>query len=381
MCALSVVLNGFIFKRHKLEADFSSALLDAEAQKEDVMKKVGIFIFATLLTIVLFQGGVAFDQRAASAAEPIMVKMNWEGPPSPPVMHTVSYGAARLAKKLEENSGGRLKPKIYWGGSLYKDDANQYAALKDNVIQICEVSGGRLGPEVPASFLPVLPFAFDNMDQVHRFLYGEPLKLFEAHYAERGYKLGAFWQYGFQNFVTTKRFLIEPADFKGMKMRIRESKLAASSMEAFGASAQAIPYMETYTALQLGTVDGAEIPLGSAVAAKWDEIAKYITMSRHSLLYCAILMNPAWYNGLPKDLQKIVDDTQKENAEFLFNYQEDEEKKMPWVMMSQQPEVQFKWLTEKQRAMLKKQTQSVWDEYKPRIPKDVLQALEETVKK
>lgn len=345
------------------------------------MKKVGIFVLTTLLAIVLFQGGVAFDQRTASAAEPIMVKINWAGPPSPPVMHSVSYGAARMAKKLEENSNGRLKVKIYWGGSLYKDDANQYAALKDNTIQICETSGGRLGPEVPASFLPVLPFAFDNMDQVHRYLYGEPFKLFEAHYAARGYKLAAFWEYGFQNFVSTKRFLIEPADFKGMKMRIRQSKLAASSMEAFGASAQAIPYLETYTALQLGTVDGAEIPLGSAQAAKWDEIAKYITMSRHSLLYCAILMNPDWYNGLPKDLQKIVDDTQKENAEFLFKYQEDAEMKMPWIMMSEQPDVQFKWMTEKQRAVLKKMTQPVWDEYTKRIPKDVLDALAEIKKK
>lgn len=342
------------------------------------MKRIGFSMLSALLVMGIFLGGIASGQSKALAAEPYLIKMNIPGPPSPPSTHTVSWGAALLAKKLEQNSGGRLKVKIYWMGSLYKDDATQFAALKDNIIQMCEVSGGRLGLEVPASFLPALPFAFSDMNHVHRFLYGKSFKLFEPYYAERGYKLGALWQYGMQNFLCSKRFLAKPEDFKGIKLRVRQSKLAASTMQAFGASAQAIPYMETYTALQLGTVDGAELALGAAHHVKWHELTDYITMSRHSLLYCSILINPDFYNGLPPDLKKIMDDTIKDVKEFLFTYQEDSEHKMPWIMMSERPSIQFKWLTEKERAALKEKTKPVWDEYTKRIPKNLLDALEET---
>ena len=65
-----------------------------------------------------------------------------------------------LGQKLEKNSGGRFKVDIYWGASLYKDDATQYSALRSNVIQMCEVSGGRLGGEIPETFLMEFPFCF-----------------------------------------------------------------------------------------------------------------------------------------------------------------------------------------------------------------------------
>lgn len=340
-------------------------------------EKVGVFSLTVLFAMMLGIGGIIFGQPSALAEQTYLIKMNVAGPPSPPATDTISYGCARLAKKLEENSGGRIKVKIFWGGSLYKDDATQLAALKGNEIQMCEVSGGRLGLEVPAAFLPALPFTFSNMDEVHRFLYGKPFKIFAASYAQHGYKLGAFWQHGFQDFICSKRFLVKPADFKGIKMRIRQSKLAASTMEALGASAQAIPYLETYTALQLGTVDGASIPLAAAQNVKWDEVVKYITLSRHSLLFTSIVINPDFYKSLPADLQKVMDDTQRENAEFLFNYQQDYEHKMPWVMMSDNPSLQFKWLTEKERAVLKKKTRPVWDQYAKRIPSELLDALKE----
>ena len=341
------------------------------------MAKKKNMALATLLTVI-FMGGVLFAHTHVSAADPILIKFNYAGPKSPPSMHPLSQAIGYLGEKLEENSGGKFKVEIYWGASLYKDDPTQYAALRSNVIQMCEVSGGRLGGEIPETFLMEFPFVFKDMEHVYRFLDGKGKELFEPLYLRQGYKLMGFWPYGFQNFVCSKGFLAKPADFNGVKLRIRPSKIVAAQMEALGASAQAIPYMDTYNALQLKTVDGAECPLAVIQAVKWHETGDYITISRHSLLFAAMLVNPKFYDELPEDLKKIFDATFEEATKFEHDTQENVEYKMPWVMMSERPSLQFKWLTDKEREVLKKQCQPVQEQFGKNIDKKFFDAVEET---
>jgi len=331
-----------------------------------------------LWVALIFLGGILVIQSHALAEKPILIKFNYAGPKSPPSMHPLSQAIGYLGKKLEENSKGRFKVEIYWGASLYKDDPTQYAALRQNVIQMCEVSGGRLGGEIPETFLMEFPFVFADMGHVYRFLDGEGKKLFDPLYTKKGYMLMGFWPYGFQNFVCSKGFLAKPEDFVGVKLRIRPSKIVAAQMEALGASAQPIPYMETYNALQLKTVDGAECPLAVIQAVKWHETGDFITISRHSLLFAAILVNPKFYNSLPADLKKVFDDTFAEATKFEHDVQENVEYKMPWIMMSERPQLQFKWLTEKERDVLKEKTKPVQEKFGKNIPKEFFEAVEIT---
>lgn len=332
----------------------------------------------SLTAILIFMVGMMVAHTDAVAEKPILIKFNYPGPKSPPSLHPLSQAIGYLGKKLEENSNGRFKVEIYWAASLYKDDPTQYAALRSNVIQMGEVSGGRLGGEIPETFLMEFPFMFSDMNHVYRFLDGPGKKLFDPLYLKNGYKLMGFWPYGFQNFVSSTGFLAKPADFEGVKLRIRPSKIVASQMEALGASAQAIPYMETYNALQLKTVDGAECPLAVIQAVKWHETGDFITISRHSLLFAAILVNPKFYNSLPADLKKIFDDTFTEATQFEHKTQEDIEYKMPWIMMSERPVLQFKWLTEKERGVLKEKTKPVKAKFGKKIPKEFFEAIEIT---
>ena len=332
---------------------------------------------AFLLTLVAAVFFMAME-APVFAEKTYHIKFNYAGPKSPPSMHPLSQSIGLLAEKLEANSNGRFKVDVYWGASLYKDDHTQYSALRSNVIQMAEISGGRLGGEIPETFLMEFPFAFSDMGHVYRFLDGKGMKLFEPLYMKRGYKLVGFWPYGFQNFVNNKGFLAKPADFKGVKLRIRPSKIVASQMEALGASAQVVPYMETYMALQLGTVNGAECPLAVIQAVKWHETGDYITISRHSLLFAAIVVNPKFYNKLPSDLKKIFDDTFAEVTKKEHQIQEEVEYKMPWIMMSERPSLQFKWLTEKERNVLKETVAPVWTQYGKSISQKFYDALEST---
>ncbi|MBU0544529.1 MAG: TRAP transporter substrate-binding protein [Proteobacteria bacterium] len=337
-----------------------------------------VFFVWVFLFILAITGGALTAGDPAFAADTYHIKFNYDGPKSPPSMHPLSQAIGMFGKKLEENSGGRFKVDIYWGGSLYKDDNTQYSALRSNVIQMCEVSGGRMGGEIPETFLMEFPFVFDSMEHVYRFFDKEGKNLFEPLYLKKGYKLIGFWPYGFQNFVSSKGFLAKKEDFKGVKLRIRPSKIVAAQMENLGASAQVIPYMETYNALQLKVVDGAECPLSVIQAVKWHETGDYITISRHSLLFAAMLVNPKFYDSLPADLRKIFDDTFKEVTEVEHKIQEEVEYKMPWIMMSERPSLQFKWLTEKERSGLKEIVKPVWNTFGKDISKEFYDAIEKS---
>ena len=330
-----------------------------------------VFIFL----IMVISGSFLISGDEASASEPILVKFNYAGPQSPPSMHPLSQAIGLFGKKLEENSQGRFKVEIFWNASLYKDNAEQYEALKAGTIQMCEVSGGRLGNEIPATYLMELPFIFDNMNHVYSFLWGSGKKLFEPLYLEKGYKLMGFWPYCFQNFVGRKGFLAKPDDFADVKLRIRPSKIVEAQMQALGAEAKAIPYMETYNALKNKVVDGAECPLSVIHAVKWHETGDYITISEHSLLFAAMLVNPEFYNGLPADLKKIFDDTFREVTDFELKTQEELEKKMEGIMKAERPVLKFKRLTDAERNVLKKRCKSVWEQYGKMIPKEFFDAV------
>src|SRR3989442_1015741 len=61
--------------------------------------------------------------------------------------------------------------------------------------------------------------------------------------------------------------------------------------------------------MQLGTVDGLELPVTTAVSDKFHEIPKYYSRTLHSYPAAVWVMAKPKYDALPADLKKVVDDT------------------------------------------------------------------------
>jgi TRAP-type C4-dicarboxylate transport system substrate-binding protein len=66
-------------------------------------------------------------------------------------------------------------------------------------------------------------------------------------------------------------------------------------------------FPEVFTALQQGTVDGQENPLSVIMAAKFDQVQKYLTLTGHVYSPCIFLMNKAsWDKLAPADQQAFL---------------------------------------------------------------------------
>lgn len=304
-----------------------------------------------------------------------------------PKTHPAAVAVTKFKEMVEKKSQGRINVKLYFGGSLYRDDDTQYSAVRSNVIQAGPSTGSRMAGLVPAAAFYELPFVFDSKEHARRFFYGPKgyamkgpgTKALRKHYRKKGFRLLAVQIYPMQNFISSKGFLVAPEDYKGVKFRIRQSKIAAENTTALGGSPQPIAYMESYTALQLKTVDAAECPLIVIFAAKWHETGNYVTMSKHSALLGPVIMNAKWFDKLPKDLQAIIDEAAGATINaYFYVFGQKAEAAMPTLMKKGNPDIQFKELTMSQRAVLKKMQQSVVNKYKKDIPQDVWDAVETT---
>jgi tripartite ATP-independent transporter DctP family solute receptor len=113
---------------------------------------------------------------------------------------------------------------------------------------------------------------------------------------------------GFRQIYTNKRQIKSPADLKGMRFRVPENKGLFRFFQALGAEPVAVPWMEVYTAMKTGLVDGFEVELNSMVDLRQYETFQFATLSNHAYDTTLHLMNPAFFNGLSKEHQKIVMD-------------------------------------------------------------------------
>lgn len=177
-----------------------------------------------------------------------------------------TVGAHTFAEKIEELSGGHITIDLYINGTL-GSEAESMQGIQMGTLDIFRGN---------ASSLP-------NCGYV---------------------ALGWLVEGPRSMFITPKVYerLGKPTDFtldkmKGLKVRVPETDLMISTMDALGASATAIAYSELYTSLQSGVVDAAENGVTSYMSNSFNEVAPYFITDAHTFGCGVILMNADKWNG------------------------------------------------------------------------------------
>ena len=96
-----------------------------------------------------------------------------------------------------------------------------------------------------------------------------------------------------------------PADFAGVKIR-GLSKLFDEGLRAMNAAPAAMPGSEVYQALQTGVIDAGFTGVAAAYERKFFEVQKYGVASNIILAHDILVVNPAWFNGLPAELRTAL---------------------------------------------------------------------------
>ena len=108
--------------------------------------------------------------------------------------------------------------------------------------------------------------------------------------------------------MTTDKSIKSISDLKGLKIRTMGNPVHLDAFEAYGASPLPMAYGELYTALETGVIDGAEAANSNYYAKKFFEVANNWAMVGWLYMVAPMIMNKAYYDKMPKDLQNIINE-------------------------------------------------------------------------
>ena len=194
--------------------------------------------------------------------------------------HPANIAAQQFASRVEKRTDGAIRIMIFPNNQL-GGPPEQAQQIKLGAIDMGLPTQGQLDKFEKAFGAMPLPFVFDSRDLVFRVLDG-PAMTWLAPLAEaQGFILLRNWDYGFRNVTNSVRPINTPDDVKGLKLRTPPELQIQASMEALGASVQAIAFPELYLALAQKVVDGEENPIAVIYYNKFYETQKHLAMTRH----------------------------------------------------------------------------------------------------
>jgi tripartite ATP-independent transporter DctP family solute receptor len=221
-----------------------------------------------------------------------------------------------IGKRLEEQTGGRLRIRVYYAGQLGREgdtvDLTRFGAL-----DITRVNFAPLNNPFPLTQLFALPYVFDSVEHMRRAVDGEAgrqvLKGFEA----RDLVGLAIYDAGSRSFYNVRRAIHEPKDLNGLKFRVPPSDIFLETVSALGAEPTPLPFGEVYSALQTHLIDGAENNWRSYLTSRHFEVARYISRSEHSYSPEALLMSRRTFEALSAQDRELVTTTAQDSVPYM----------------------------------------------------------------
>ncbi|WP_313136381.1 TRAP transporter substrate-binding protein [Paracoccus jeotgali] len=323
---------------------------------QTIFKAVGA---ATALSIWLAMPAVAQDQ--------ITIKFSHVVAPDTPK----GKGAEKFKELAEQYTDGQVKVEIYPNSQLYKDK-EELEALQLGAVQMLAPSLAKFGPlGVPEFELFDLPMLFKDRNDLVKITEGEVGRQLMSNLDAKGVTGLAYWDNGFK--IMTGNFPVNmPDDFLGRKMRIQSSKILEAQFEALGAVPQVMAFSEVYQALQTGVVDGTENTPSNTYTQRVNEVQKFANVSNHGYIGYAVIVNKAFWDGLPEDVRAELDKAMAEATTYANDIAQ-EENEAALQAMRDAGTTEFHDMTEDERAAWFKVLRPVHDKMADRIGKDLLQ--------
>lgn len=257
-----------------------------------------LFVCLTALTSLASVGVLV---GRAQADDPITLKIATIAPEGTPWEKQLKS----LKKRYEEGSKGRIRVKLFFGGSLGGEKALVRRCAQGS-IQMAGVSTGAASSVVPELNVLELPYLFPSAAEADRVLDTVVKPQMTKLLAKKGFIFGLWAENGFRSMFSRDRAITKVADMNGLRMRSQETVAHLNMYRALGASPQPIDATNVLTSLQTNVVDGFDNTPIFAFATSWYQGAHHLTLTEHIYQPGVILISKQWYDGLPADLQQIV---------------------------------------------------------------------------
>ena len=263
-----------------------------------------LFIKTVLASVALAAVGIASAQEKTIK----FANQNSAG-------HPIVLGMEKFKEVVEAKSGGKIKVNIFVGGALGNDQAN-VSALQGGSLEMVSMNSGILASQVKDFAVYDFPFMFANEKEADAVVDGPFGHKMHEKLLEKGIVGLGYYELGFRNLTNSKRAINKVADIDGLKLRVIPNPINVDWVKALGANPTPLPFPEVYAALEQKAIDGQENPVATINSAKFYEVQKHLTLTRHQYNPQSIMMSKKFWDGLNAPEKKLIEEAVAESIKF-----------------------------------------------------------------
>ena len=229
--------------------------------------------------------------------------------------HPVHTAMEHMAQELETASGGTMQIKIYSGGQL-GSERETIELLQLGAVDMVKTSTSPLEGFIPGMAVFGIPYVFRGEEHFWNVLNGEVGKELLELGVDKKLRGLCYYDAGSRSFYTKDKPINSPADLKGLKIRVQNSRTSIKMIEAMGGAATPIAFGELYTALEQGVVDGAENNAPSLLTSRHYEVCKFYSLDEHTMVPDVVLISTETWDRLTEEQRGWLQDAADESVRF-----------------------------------------------------------------
>ena len=230
-------------------------------------------------------------------------------PPGGPREKTAQF----FAEKVREYTKGDYRITTYPSSMLGYDTKLLQLAAAGGIDFV--VAGSAIyGKYVKEMSLLLSPFLVETLEQGWH-LYDDSywVRIWYKELETKGFKMLSTWEAGFRC-LTTRFPVLKPADLQGITIRVPPNPIHLSIWKHLGANPVSMEMKNVYAAIQEGRIDGQENPITTIWIQKFYEVAKFITLTRHSYAPLPLSISMRTWERLSARNQQAILHAAKEAA-------------------------------------------------------------------
>lgn len=267
--------------------------------------RLALISTAAIAAMTLAGCSSAAPETSGEDVEPITMKLALNQTEE----HPSFIALEAFGERLTEATDGRWNIEVHPNSTL-GDQAEYIQSVGSGVFDLAIVSAPQL-ENVQKDFVVFsLPTVFESIDHQMAALSDDDVvgDLYTSLETSNNVTVVGGFTQGARSVYVKDGAVEEPADLAGKKIRVQESPVFISMINALQASPTPMAFGEVYTGLQSGVIDGAENNEISYFTQKHFEVAPFFSYTRHLIGADFLISNTATLDKMSEEDRAAFDE-------------------------------------------------------------------------
>ncbi len=224
----------------------------------------------------------------------------------------------KLSDDLYDATEGRYSIEVYPDAQL-GDQQQTLEQCTMDALDMTLVANSIIETYVPDFAILGTPYVYDSIEHQQKVFESGKLDDLFATTRDHGFVVLSAYSLGARNLYTRDKAVTTPEELSGMKIRVMGSDTCIAMMNAMGGVGVAMAQGDVYSAIQTGTLDGAENNIITYVDLVQYEVAPYYNRTGHLMIPDELCINAKVFDSMSAEDQEALMKCASESIAYMFN--------------------------------------------------------------